>query len=325
MPPLPTAEQRERQPNERGMIRRRDLIQRLIRSTTLTLLLSPAGLLLISAVRLVIVADYNPATALAILTSGGYVNTLLGTIMPLVPIIMPYLALVLLFLQRAILGVLALAAAVLISPISAKGAALAATVKKSLHTTGNAHSSGYNAVLIPMLILFFALLIIELADDNIRGFLRTVGVAASFLLVPTIWIFYPLSVHDSDSIYSDILRPWLPAERITLANHRNEVVFTLSNDGNWSEVLTANGRQVRYYPASEITARVLCQIGQAPRTRPLIPLVQTQTNVPPCTAPAKKEATAWLPPVVSVRPHGGSGQIPARYLFPQYASHSRGS
>ena len=76
------------------------VIRRIGRSATLALLLSPVGLLLISATRLLIVSYYNPATALAILSSGGYINTLLGTIMPMVPIFMPYLALVLLFFNR---------------------------------------------------------------------------------------------------------------------------------------------------------------------------------------------------------------------------------
>jgi hypothetical protein len=92
------------------------ITDRLSRSATIALLLSPAGLLLISATRLLIISDYNPATASAIVSSSGYVNTLLGTIIPLVPIIMPYLALILLFFNRVIIGILALLATALISP-----------------------------------------------------------------------------------------------------------------------------------------------------------------------------------------------------------------
>jgi phosphoglycerol transferase MdoB-like AlkP superfamily enzyme len=72
---------------------------RLTRSATIALLLSPAGLLIIAAARLLIISDYNTATASAIVSSSGYVNTLLGTIIPLIPIIMPYLALIALFLE----------------------------------------------------------------------------------------------------------------------------------------------------------------------------------------------------------------------------------
>jgi hypothetical protein len=81
---------------------------RLTRSATIALLLSPAGLLIIAAARLLIISDYNTATASAIVSSSGYVNTLLGTIIPLVPIIMPYLALILLFFNRVAFALLML-------------------------------------------------------------------------------------------------------------------------------------------------------------------------------------------------------------------------
>jgi hypothetical protein len=51
-----------------------DLPGRLSRSTTIALIASPIGLLVVSVIRLLIVADYNPATASAIVSSGGYVD-----------------------------------------------------------------------------------------------------------------------------------------------------------------------------------------------------------------------------------------------------------
>jgi hypothetical protein len=79
-------------------------------------LLSPIGLLLISATRLLIISDYNTTTATTIAASGGYVDTVLGTVMPLVPIFLPYLALALLLFKRFILSALAFGAALLVSP-----------------------------------------------------------------------------------------------------------------------------------------------------------------------------------------------------------------
>ena len=55
---------------------------RLSRSATIALLVSPIGLLFVSAARLLIISDYNPATASAIVSSGGYVDALLGTVPP---------------------------------------------------------------------------------------------------------------------------------------------------------------------------------------------------------------------------------------------------
>src|SRR6266568_3646655 len=95
-----------------------DLPGRLSRSATIALIASPIGLLVVSVIRLLIVADYNPATASAIVSSGGYVDTLLGTIIPLVPIFTPYLALLLLFFNRVIPGLLTLLAAAFMSPVA---------------------------------------------------------------------------------------------------------------------------------------------------------------------------------------------------------------
>ena len=52
---------------------------------SIALILSPVGLLLISAGRLIIVSNFNTTTAVTIASSGGFVNTLLGTVIPLVP------------------------------------------------------------------------------------------------------------------------------------------------------------------------------------------------------------------------------------------------
>jgi hypothetical protein len=306
------------------MIKRRDLVKRLSRSTTIALLLSPAGLLLISAVRLVIVADYNPATALAILSSGGYVNTLLGTIMPLVPIFIPYIALVLMFFERAIVGILALLVTVLISPVSSQGSAALATIKMDLKTSGDFHNSAQVTLLMPLVVLFILLIVLGLGSDVFNKLLKVIGVISALALVPVIWFLYPLSIHDG--IYSDLVRqPWLPAERITLANHQKVIVFTLSNDGDWSEVLIAGSRDVKWYPASEITERVLCQVQQDPRTDPLIPLVQSQTNVPSCMPTKRNQIFSQLPPSTGFSLVPKLGEVPVKYLFPQDIRHSSGS
>ncbi|MGH7867593.1 MAG: hypothetical protein ACREP9_08165, partial [Candidatus Dormibacteraceae bacterium] len=53
---------------------------------------------------------------MTIASSGGFLNTLLGTVIPLVPIFMPYLALLLLLFRRFLLSVLAFAFAIFITP-----------------------------------------------------------------------------------------------------------------------------------------------------------------------------------------------------------------
>src|SRR4029077_185812 len=80
------------------------------------LLLSPLGLIIISVGRLLIISDYNTTTATAIASSTGYFNTLLGTLIPLVPAFIPYIALLLLLLRQFVLSIVAFAFTAFIAP-----------------------------------------------------------------------------------------------------------------------------------------------------------------------------------------------------------------
>ncbi len=83
---------------------------------TIALILSPVGLLLLSAARLLIVANYNTTTAVTIASSGGYINTLLGSIIPLLPVFAPYVALLLLLFRRFLLSIITFVFAAFITP-----------------------------------------------------------------------------------------------------------------------------------------------------------------------------------------------------------------
>ncbi len=89
-----------------------------MRRRWLPLLLSPLGLVLISAGRLLIISNYNATTATTIASSGGYINTLLGSIIPLVPIFIPYVALLLLLFRQFMLSALTLVFTAFIAPTS---------------------------------------------------------------------------------------------------------------------------------------------------------------------------------------------------------------
>jgi MFS family permease len=91
-----------------------------ISKQTLALILSPLGILLISAARLIIVSDYNTTTAVTIASSGGYVNALLGSIIPLVPVFAPYIALLLLLFRRFLLSLIAFIFTAFITPAPVK-------------------------------------------------------------------------------------------------------------------------------------------------------------------------------------------------------------
>jgi hypothetical protein len=253
------------------------ITDRLSRSATIALLLSPAGLLLISATRLLIISDYNPTTASAIVSSSGYVNTLLGTIMPLIPIIMPYLALILLFFNRVIIGILALLATAFISPTTWSRSATASLAARDWHRI--THAPGIViAVMIVLTVVVGVLLFIELFGISFNSFMRTIATMVAIVLIPTVAQLYPLSINNK--FYSQLMRqPWLPATTITLRSGEKVVGYVLSDSGTWIEVLRDDTRTIYYYLDSDIVKRQICQIGHASPMQPLITLTPAGTNV----------------------------------------------
>lgn len=82
------------------------------------LLFSPVGLLLLSSARLIIISDFNATTATTVAASGGYVNTLLGSVIPLLPVFIPYVALLLLLFRNFVLSIIAFVFTVFVTPTS---------------------------------------------------------------------------------------------------------------------------------------------------------------------------------------------------------------
>lgn len=168
---------------------------------SIALILSPIGLLLISAGRLIIVSNYNTTTAVTIAASGGYVSTLLGSMIPLVAIFAPYMALILLLLKRFLLSIMLFVFAAFItpSPLSLRDAARIASldwrhmgqfVSHFLsHVSGSSAPSSLEPV-IALAVLVLSLAVIgplwihhrELAE--VAGMIVIVIVAA-VLLLPT--------------------------------------------------------------------------------------------------------------------------------------------
>jgi hypothetical protein len=284
-----------------------DVIERIGRSATVALLVSPAGLLVLSVTRLLIVSNYNSATASAIASSQGYINTLLGTVIPIIPIIMPYLALLLLYSARVIAGMLALLATALISPPSMSRSQVLITAKKDWHWisagTGTRHD-----LLVILVIPLASLLVIELVGFDFITFLRTLGTAASIALIAVIVRLYPLPLNNSVYI-SPITQPWLPAEIMTLTSHQQIVGYVLSSDGYWLEVLMADSREVKHYYTSEILEREICQMNKPSQNRPLLSLMSVPAPTPQCPRPTVvvKEAPSWLLPFLGMQ--GGAGGV----------------
>lgn len=82
------------------------------------LLLSPVVVLFASATRLLIISNYDTTTATTLASSSGVVGTLLGTIVPLLPLFLPAILIFFMILRRWGLVVLTALFTALVSPAS---------------------------------------------------------------------------------------------------------------------------------------------------------------------------------------------------------------
>jgi hypothetical protein len=264
--------------------------QRLSRSTTIALLLSPVGLLIISVARLLIVSNYNPETALAIASSGGYADTLLGTVIPLIPIVMPYLALVFLFFNRVILGILAFVATVFVSPVAIARPAVGDIVDRDWHFIFHAPVLVV-IIMILLAVLVVLLLIVELLGLGFNIFMRTLATIACIAFIPLVSQLYSFSI--AQNYTEPIRQPWLPAETITLVSGQSFTGYVLSDDGDWLVVLSNDNRAVYYYPGTDVAKRQICQLSAVQQKQPLVTLFPAQDNKParaPLCAPSSNLA-----------------------------------
>lgn len=258
-----------------------DFAGRLSRSATIALVISPLGFIFISTVRLLIISNYNPLTASAIVSSGGYVDTLLGTFIPLVPIFMPYIALPLLFFNRVILGWLALLLTVLISPAIVSPAFLRDLEETSQKSIFHTHSL---VIVVFAALAVLAILFLVFQLGSLQGFSGAIAVAICIFLVPIFLRMYPFPLNHN--FYTQVIRqPWLPAQIITFESGQKMVGYVLSNNESWLVVLSYTNRTIRYIPQRNIVALTLCSAGQVPSTRPLAALTATPLSTPPPIQP----------------------------------------
>lgn len=260
-----------------------DIVSRARRSAVLALVLSPVGLLIIAAARLLIISDYNTVTASTIVSTSGYVNTFLGTVIPMVPIFMPYVALILLFSRRFLVGALALLVSLLISPaIVGRENAIRFLEREGLamlhwYTSNFWIIAGVGIVGA----LAIAFMLWEFVGFGAASFMRSTGVILSiFVLGCTLRVFpFPFT----NSYYLDVIRqPWLPAESITFSNQANVVGYTLSTDGDWVEFLRSSDRKIIFIREPSITAQHICQLVPAATGQPLIALAHPDSRVQSC-------------------------------------------
>lgn len=264
-----------------------DPLWRLQRSATLALIASPAGILVIAAARLLIIAGYSPVTASAIVTSDGYVNALLGSVLPVIALIMPYLALVLLFFRRFLLGTLAALTAGLISPSRQDGRDALKTATADLHRV--AAWILQHQWILPIALIAVVLLIAVLCLGA-SAFARTAGtIVALALTVYVAGLFPP----QSGGYYEGLLKlPWMPAEGLTLTSGSTQIGYVLADTNVSMEVLINSTRTIVFYPNRLIASQQICAADPAVARQPLIRLTPATSAVPPCASLAPETGTA---------------------------------
>jgi hypothetical protein len=267
--------------------------QRLSRSATIALLLSPVGLILISVTRLLIVSDYNPTTASAIVSSGGYVDSLLGTVIPLVPLLLPYAVLALLFFNRVILAIISVVAAVFVSPVLTSSSAVEKLAGRDWNHILDA--AVIKLIFFGILALITLLLLLAvLIGLGFSIFTRSLGIIVCVALIPFVSQAYSFPL--SKSFYAGIIRqPWLPAEMVTFSSGQTIVGYVLSDGGSSLTFLRDDNRAVYYYPDSVVTKRQVCRIGPVRQSQPLIAIIPAgtmQSSTPSCRSrPARLSPT----------------------------------
>ena len=256
----------------------------------MALLVTPVGLALISAVRLLIISNYNVTTAVTVAESGGYINTFLGSLNPLVPVLMPYLALAFPAFRRFILCALAIMATALISPVVRPSVVTLRYFDNYWFTTyGHLHSA------LPVIALAIVVCGLLIAWGGSEGFFAAYWVftilwacAAVFALAPYLLTAYPAPY--AQSFYAAYLRqPWLTAEQITVDPSKIYQGYVLSSDDQWMTVLLSQSRTIAYFRADSVTARIVC----APPTKPPPPPLVRLLNARSAPLPECRNSDSW--------------------------------
>ena len=292
---------------------------------TIALLASPIGLLVISATRLLVISNYNVTTATAIASSGGYINTVLGTLIPLVPLFLPYLALLFLLFRKFILSILTFIGAIFVSPTRLPPAT-------SFHSIGGywngfeeftSHHGGRIAIISVALFVVALIAYNQRVDPGLRqeakkAVLRagqpiselakrlgiqertlktwvsggksvtfaSIAGAAFATAILLPYISYVYPVPRAFAYYQDLLRqPWIPPEHITLGSGGFVVGYPLSTGDGWMTVLVEQTRTIQYLPAGDVHGRLICKVITEPQSTTVASAIISLSKTMPAPIP----------------------------------------
>jgi hypothetical protein len=284
--------------------------------------LSPSVLVFISAVRLLIIANYDPTTASSIASSIGVVGTLLGTLIPIVPALLPVLVLAFIALRKPLLLLFAGFGTALVSPAyTTLKVAWLATVEQ-FTTVINALSASNSKLARHALHISWlhdrtslivgamavAVLVIDYHEKILRSYRSdptfSVSVTVFLYIVHTVILliavfvidiafgaifFFTTTIYHIPSNLNKISaiasQPWLPSENVTLKSGSSFVGYTLNAGDVWQVFLQERDRTIEYFHSEDVVSRTLCQLPETQRVSraPLIKLINAPVPiVPPC-------------------------------------------
>lgn len=259
----------------------------------MALALSPLVVLLASGTRLIIIGNYDTTTATTMAASGGLGQTILGTVVPLLPAFLPAALVFLAVFRQWGLLLFAAGATAFLSPAYATARQgwdqaypiFRVAVDHAWHLQWHAlwHDS--------RLLVWCAALGAGFAFwDHLLwrnptapvNAIVVAGICALTLLF--IQHVYRVST-DLDTISETLRRPWLPAEKIELKSGEPRVVYILSTDKEWHTVLSDSTRTISYIRVGDVTNRTVCRAGTLPPAVPP-PLIHLKpvpvTPIPAC-------------------------------------------
>lgn len=255
----------------------------------IALALSPFVILIASGTRLLVMANYDTTTATTVAASGGLGETLLGTIVPLLPPFLPAVCVILAIFRQWFLLALAGLCTAIVSPAYATAPAgweqayssFRVAVDQVWNHEWNALWQDSRLVVIcaaagAFLVLSDAL-ITQRSLSWLLLLLLPVGIAvASVSTLALLFVQNVYRVPFDATTYSEALRrPWLPPEEIVLNTGELRIGYMVSDAAGWHTVLNESNRTITYIRVRDVADRKVCRVGPAPPTPPA-PLIRLE-------------------------------------------------
>lgn len=263
-------------------------------------LIPPALVLVIAAVRLLIVCNYQSSSAVAVAASSGAVSTLIGTLIPVVQSFLPISAVLLIVFcffwrgQRVKLALLAIGciiASLLVTPTNVTWD----EITKELHRIWIWISNPGSTILWVLgIILFLVIVIFPLiyffsdgeTSPFIGVFLGILGSMAGTILIALVSLVIVLNFtfpfqQPVSSIPARARDMWLPTEEISTPEG-DTVGYVIGTSFGWMTVLKEDDRTVIVLRSDDVSRRSVCRIGP-PSGLPLVALPgATVPNIREC-------------------------------------------